>query len=464
MMVWNAPPNGSSNERLRYFARQLLTADDLSQEQEYFRSRMRRHNRFLHGWGVVCGCEVTPTSTDWTVSVGPGYLLGPQGDEIVVDTAFTVDLSLQDLAGNAAMPCADPLDPWCSGVRVVPQLRQTLYLAVAYAETATRPVRVQPVGCGCDDSQCEYSRTRDGYIVRLLTTLPSTYSQMSPPVTGTSCPGPGVRPCPALPTDNWVILASITPRSQTISAADIDNVTNRRYAATFADWWYSCVPGATPSPTPTPTPRPSPSPSPSPGPTSTPTPSPTPPVLGVQSLALEPSVVQPGDTSTGTITLSGPAAGIGTAIGLSSDNPSVAAVPNSVTVPAGATSTQFTASTQAVGVARITATLGASSASGSITVRRTKSPLEKVSVDKTAALEKVTDKVQLEKIRAAEKVSEIARPADFAKAGEAVTGPASQPMASAPALGATARAFIQPDERPPVGNTFLAAPDGTSRG
>ena len=39
----------------------------------------------------------------------------------------------------------------------------TVYLAVRYVERATRPVRVPGWGCGCDESECEYSRTRDGF-------------------------------------------------------------------------------------------------------------------------------------------------------------------------------------------------------------------------------------------------------------------------------------------------------------
>ena len=37
----------------RYFARQLLTADDLTADQQHVLARFRRHNRLLHGWGVV---------------------------------------------------------------------------------------------------------------------------------------------------------------------------------------------------------------------------------------------------------------------------------------------------------------------------------------------------------------------------------------------------------------------------
>src|SRR5438552_13846425 len=45
-------------ERLRYVPRMLLGADDLSVEQLYFRTKLQRHNRIVHGWGWLCGGEV----------------------------------------------------------------------------------------------------------------------------------------------------------------------------------------------------------------------------------------------------------------------------------------------------------------------------------------------------------------------------------------------------------------------
>ena len=53
-------------ERPRYFPGQLMTPEEMILEQNYFRDKMRRHNRLLHGWGVVCGAvvcrAVIPTS------------------------------------------------------------------------------------------------------------------------------------------------------------------------------------------------------------------------------------------------------------------------------------------------------------------------------------------------------------------------------------------------------------------
>src|SRR6266699_3917489 len=68
------------------------------------------------------------------------------------------------------------------------------------------------------------------------------------------------------------------------------------------------------------------------------------------SLTLNPSTVVGGllGSSTGTVTLSGPAPSGGAVIALSSSNASVASVPASVTVPAGATSASFTVNTSIV--------------------------------------------------------------------------------------------------------------------
>jgi hypothetical protein len=70
----------TSRERVRYFSRQLITAEDMIDEQTFFLEKLPRHNRFLHGWGVVCGCAVdaAPTSQyPWRVKISSGYLLDP---------------------------------------------------------------------------------------------------------------------------------------------------------------------------------------------------------------------------------------------------------------------------------------------------------------------------------------------------------------------------------------------------
>jgi hypothetical protein len=169
------PASATALERTRFFPRQLVTPDDLTQDQVYFRDRLRRHNRLLHGWGVVCGAWVRLGPRPGTVVIEPGYVLGPQGDEIVIDDEVTVDLFRETTEGLVLAPCADPADPWCTDVRVDRRSGLTFYPAVRYAECEGRPVRVATDTCGCDLTECQYSRIRDSFAVKLLDELPASY-------------------------------------------------------------------------------------------------------------------------------------------------------------------------------------------------------------------------------------------------------------------------------------------------
>lgn len=142
----------------RFFPRQLITPDDLNLVLEYFRNKLRWHNRLLHGWGVVCGAKVCPVVTadgsvePWKVKVTPGNILGPYGDEILIDCERIIDLRSSGVTGVTGEPCVEVPDPWCSEVFVPCEQTGSRYVAVKYKECLARPVRVQPVGCGCDET------------------------------------------------------------------------------------------------------------------------------------------------------------------------------------------------------------------------------------------------------------------------------------------------------------------------
>jgi hypothetical protein len=237
-------------ERVNFFNRQLLTASDMTTDQDYFIEKLRRHNRYLHGCGVVCGLVVTasPTTAEaWRVNISCGYALGPYGDEIFVGDPVYFDLSKCASSGMTS-----PCEP---GVIVAGAAgtSSTVYLAIKYAQCQARPVQVASNGCGCDNDPCQYSRVRDSFQIQCLNQLPA---QPSTP-TVTLCQAvlnPVLASCPPCPTDPWVVLAKITlpgSSSMQIAASQIDNVSVRTLVLSTAliqSQVFNCCCGGSTSP------------------------------------------------------------------------------------------------------------------------------------------------------------------------------------------------------------------------
>ena len=80
--------------RLNYFAGRLLSADDLTSEQNYHRDKQRRHNLHCHGVGVVQGLKVSTVrkNSGWRVAIEPGVAIDPAGNEIELCTTARLPL------------------------------------------------------------------------------------------------------------------------------------------------------------------------------------------------------------------------------------------------------------------------------------------------------------------------------------------------------------------------------------
>jgi hypothetical protein len=86
--------NSRSLTRPHFFAGKLLTAEDLTQEQTYFLEKSKRHNRSLHGFGIVFGLRVTTDAG--RIKIGAGMALDCAGNEIVICSDQALALSAFD--------------------------------------------------------------------------------------------------------------------------------------------------------------------------------------------------------------------------------------------------------------------------------------------------------------------------------------------------------------------------------
>jgi hypothetical protein len=205
-------------ERIRYYPRQLMTADDMHQEQAYFMEKLRRHNRFIHGWGIVCGLTVKADTRDkkkpWSIIICPGYALDAYGNEIYVGKNEPLDLETCLSENDECRPCDQSLSARADVAA------KELYVVIKYAEFKTRPQRTFPAGCGCDETVCEYSRVKDSYKITCLPSLPQSHLQT---VLDKEKSDRDSHTWPSTPQDSWIVLAKIDMSGTEIVDSNIRN-------------------------------------------------------------------------------------------------------------------------------------------------------------------------------------------------------------------------------------------------
>lgn len=146
-------------ERPRYFAGQLLTEADLNSEQAYVLAKNRLHNRYLHGWGVVCGLEVV-CGCDGKVNVQEGYAIDPCGNDIIVCsvTPFDVLAEIQKCI-DAERRREDDCRKWVDPNADCHDIDQEWCVTIEYQETEAKPTlplrqeKKASCNCGCGGSK-----------------------------------------------------------------------------------------------------------------------------------------------------------------------------------------------------------------------------------------------------------------------------------------------------------------------
>ncbi len=150
-------------ERPRYFAGQLLTEAELNTEQGYVRAKNRLHNRYLHGWGVVCGLEVVCHDCPGWVTVKPGYAIDPCGEDIVLcaEHPFNLIEAINRCRNARRRQRRGDCDPFVPGVEPhCREVEETWCVTIAYDEIETRAMATlrttsaQPCGCAPDPCGC----------------------------------------------------------------------------------------------------------------------------------------------------------------------------------------------------------------------------------------------------------------------------------------------------------------------
>ncbi len=177
--------------RPRFFAGQLLTADDLNRLEQYILYKDQLHSRYLQDWGVVCGLEVVCNPCPGFVTVKSGYALSPCGEDIVVcndDTFNVCDLIKKCRDKQRRQLECEPPSFNNNGCQEVPE---EWVLAIRYDEKPTRGISALrgsttstcscggSSSCGCQKQARGNGSMKNGYTSSQNTVL----AQCEPTVT-----------------------------------------------------------------------------------------------------------------------------------------------------------------------------------------------------------------------------------------------------------------------------------------
>jgi DNA-binding beta-propeller fold protein YncE len=159
----------SQRARNHYYTGKLLVARDFRDEQNFFLSKHRLHNRVLHGWGVACGLRVVqhPNADcrDRYVVIQPGTAIDCCGRviEVPCEEAFDFRAAFLEKWREAQTAAGDPPDH-----DETPEGEHSFQICVRYRECPTEPIPALFDECGCHDDRTEPNRILESFVVDLL--------------------------------------------------------------------------------------------------------------------------------------------------------------------------------------------------------------------------------------------------------------------------------------------------------
>ena len=140
----------SDSTRNNYFCGKLMTVRDFEAEQSYFNEKRWLINRMVHGWGVVCGLDVT--------------LKEGETDKVIVSSGLAIDC-----CGREILVCEEqevqliPVESECHKEKGAKEEGvKNLVICLEYYECKTEPINLPPIACD-QKEKCEFNRIRDSF-------------------------------------------------------------------------------------------------------------------------------------------------------------------------------------------------------------------------------------------------------------------------------------------------------------
>lgn len=196
-------------ERNNYYTGKLLNVKDFEQEQQYFNQKRYLQNRYVQGFGVVCGLLVLPAEQGRDlVKITPGFALDCKGREIILPETKYLDLAVY---------------------------RGDMYISIAYEEVEVDPVP----NPGTEKSGEQYSKIQERCKIDVLEQLPagylSTYDllQLRKKQDIMKWIIDNHEICCS--DDRPVVLAKVSHHRRGLTAEQVDNFSFRRFVLTMDD-------------------------------------------------------------------------------------------------------------------------------------------------------------------------------------------------------------------------------------